>query len=132
MRTMEQRKEIEELVAQVDELENVRKKQAHKIKHLKDEVELTSQQTQEKRLVSDNAVQALSSELRTSKNALNAIQNREKQVLSLPHYHVSVINSQSSESKKIIKNCFIFLLANFTTGMHVRDEINIVLTTSSC
>lgn len=94
MRTMEQRKEIEELVAQVDELENVRKKQAHKIKHLKDEVELTSQQTQEKRLVSDNAVQALSSELRTSKNALNAIQNREKQVLSLPHYHVSVINSQ--------------------------------------
>lgn len=91
---MEQRKEIEELVAQVDELENVRKKQAHKIKHLKDEVELTSQQTQEKRLVSDNAVQALSSELRTSKNALNAIQNREKQVLSLPHYHVSVINSQ--------------------------------------
>ena len=94
MRTMEQRKEIEELVAQVDELENVRKKQAHKIKHLKDEVELTSQQTQEKRLVSDNAVQALSSELRTSKNALNAIQNREKQVLSPPHYHVSVINSQ--------------------------------------
>lgn len=94
MRTMEQRKEIEELVAQVDELENVRKKQAHKIKHLKDEVELTSQQTQEKRLVSDNAVQALSSELRTSKNALNAIQNREKQVLSLPHHHVSVINSQ--------------------------------------
>lgn len=91
---MEQRKEIEELVAQVDELENVRKKQAHKIKHLKDEVELTSQQTQEKRLVSDNAVQALSSELRTSKNALNAIQNREKQVLSLPHYHLSVINSQ--------------------------------------
>ncbi|XP_022332635.2 coiled-coil domain-containing protein 170-like [Crassostrea virginica] len=81
MRTMEQRKEIEELVAQVDELENVRKKQAHKIKHLKDEVELTSQQTQEKRLVSDNAVQALSSELRTSKNALNAIQNREKQLL---------------------------------------------------
>uniref|UniRef100_A0A8W8I947 Coiled-coil domain-containing protein 170 n=3 Tax=Magallana gigas TaxID=29159 RepID=A0A8W8I947_MAGGI len=81
MRTMEQRKEIEELVAQVDELENVRKKQSHKIKHLKDEVEMSSQQNQEKRLVSDNAVQALSSELRTSKNALNAIQNREKQLL---------------------------------------------------
>uniref|UniRef100_K1Q8J9 Coiled-coil domain-containing protein C6orf97 n=1 Tax=Magallana gigas TaxID=29159 RepID=K1Q8J9_MAGGI len=81
MRTMEQRKEIEELVAQVDELENVRKKQSHKIKHLKDEVEMSSQQNQEKRLVSDNAVQALSSELRTSKNALNSIQNREKQLL---------------------------------------------------
>lgn len=81
MRTMEQRKEIEELVAQVEELENVRKKQFHKIKHLKDEVEMSSQQNQEKRLVSDNAVQALSSELRTSKNALNAIQNREKQVI---------------------------------------------------
>lgn len=81
MRTMEQRKEIEELVAQVEELENVRKKQSHKIKHLKDEVEMSSQQNQEKRLVSDNAVQALSSELRTSKNALNAIQNREKQLL---------------------------------------------------
>ncbi|XP_062614112.1 coiled-coil domain-containing protein 170-like [Saccostrea cucullata] len=81
MRTMEQRKEIEELVAQVEELEDVRKKQANKIKHLKDEIEISTQQGQEKRLVSDNAVQALSSELRTSKNALNAIQNREKQLL---------------------------------------------------
>jgi predicted methyltransferase MtxX (methanogen marker protein 4) len=77
---MEQKREIEELVAQVEELEDVRKKQSHKIKNLKDEVEVSSQHHQEKRLVSDNAVQALSSELRTSKNALNAIQNREKQV----------------------------------------------------
>ncbi|KAK3093737.1 hypothetical protein FSP39_019476 [Pinctada imbricata] len=81
MRTLEQRKEIEELVAQVDELEDVRKRQSSKIRHLKEEVDATNVDTAEKRVVSENAVQALSSELRTTKNALNAIQTREKQLL---------------------------------------------------
>ena len=67
-------------MAQINELEEVRKRQSHKIKTLKDEWDVTTHETQEKRLVSENAVQALSSELRTTKNALNSMQNREKQV----------------------------------------------------
>ena len=80
VRTLEQRKEIEELSAQVAELEQLRKKQARKIHELKSEVDTTIHSSDENRVVADNAVQALSSELRTTKAALMAIQNREKAV----------------------------------------------------
>ena len=82
VRTLEQRKEIEELSAQVAELEQLRKKQARKIHELKSEVDTTIHSSDENRVVADNAVQALSSELRTTKAALMAIQNREKAVSS--------------------------------------------------
>lgn len=81
IRTMEQRKEIEELSLQVDEMEKLRSHQAHKISKLKNSVNYQESESQEKRVIADNAVQALSSELRTTKNALIAIQNREKQLL---------------------------------------------------
>ncbi|XP_033736128.1 coiled-coil domain-containing protein 170-like [Pecten maximus] len=81
IRTLEQRKEIEELCAQVEELEKLRSRQASKISKLKSSVDLQENESQEKRVIADNAVQALSSELRTTKNALIAIQNREKQLL---------------------------------------------------
>ncbi|XP_060072809.1 coiled-coil domain-containing protein 170-like [Ylistrum balloti] len=81
IRTLEQRKEIEELSAQVEELEKLRSRQAHKISKLKSSVDLQESESQEKRVIADNAVHALSSELRTTKNALIAIQNREKQLL---------------------------------------------------
>ena len=83
MRTLEQRKEIEELSAQVAELEQLRKKQGRKIHELKSEVDTTIHSSDENRVVADNAVQALSSELRTTKAALMAIQNREKAVSNL-------------------------------------------------
>lgn len=81
LRTMEQRQEIEELVKQVTELEDVRKRQARKIGALKEEHTMFESSFQEKNVVADNAVQALSSELRTTKNSLQSIQNREKQLL---------------------------------------------------
>lgn len=81
MRTMEQRSEVEELARQVEQLEEVRRKQARKIMTLKEEVAAADSQTQEKRVVADNAVHALSSELRTTKNALESIKYREKQLL---------------------------------------------------
>ncbi|KAL3873318.1 hypothetical protein ACJMK2_036450 [Sinanodonta woodiana] len=81
IRTIEQRKEIEELVNQVNELESLRKKQARKIGDLKEEISHQGQNSEEKRVVADNAVQALSSELKTTKNALHVIQNREKQLV---------------------------------------------------
>ncbi|XP_069117841.1 coiled-coil domain-containing protein 170-like [Argopecten irradians] len=81
IRTLEQRKEIEELCAQVEELEKLRSRQAHKISKLKSSVDIQESESQEKRVIADNAVHALSSELKTTKNALIAIQNREKQLL---------------------------------------------------
>lgn len=81
MRTMEQRKDVEELAKQVDELEEVRRKQARKISAMKEEISANETQIQEKQVVADNAVQALSSELRTTKNALESIKYREKQLL---------------------------------------------------
>ncbi|KAH3851320.1 hypothetical protein DPMN_093800 [Dreissena polymorpha] len=81
VRTLEQRKELEELAKTVDELEKLRRKQASKIRELKSEIDTSNQASQEKRVVADNAVQALTSELRTTKTALSTIQSREKQLL---------------------------------------------------
>ena len=61
-------------------MEHLRKKQARKIYELKSEVDSSQHSSQENRVVADNAVQALSSELRTTKAALMAVQNREKAV----------------------------------------------------
>lgn len=80
VRSLEQKKEMEDLVQQVEELERIRQKQAKKIANLKEEVEIQDQNSQEKRVVSDNAVHALSSELRTTKNALDVVTSREKTV----------------------------------------------------
>lgn len=80
---MEQRQEIEELVKQVEELEEVRKRQARKIGALKEEHCVYESSSKEKHVVADNAVQALSSELRTTKNSLMSTQNREKEVCLL-------------------------------------------------
>ncbi|XP_052769958.1 coiled-coil domain-containing protein 170-like isoform X1 [Mya arenaria] len=79
--TLEQRKEAEELAKTVEELEKLRRKQAHKIRELKTEINSSNHSSQENRVVADNAVQALTSELRTTKAALTAIQNREKALL---------------------------------------------------
>ncbi|XP_045163398.2 coiled-coil domain-containing protein 170-like isoform X2 [Mercenaria mercenaria] len=81
VRTLEQRKETEELALQVQELEKLRRKQAHKIRELKHEIDSTTTTSQENRVVADNAVQALSSELKTTKTALLTIQQREKQLI---------------------------------------------------
>ena len=80
MRTLEQRKDIEELAKQVEELETVRRRQTHKINELRSECKDHTSSCQEKQVVSENAVQALSGELRSTKNTLEVIQHREKQV----------------------------------------------------
>ncbi|XP_060552533.1 coiled-coil domain-containing protein 170-like isoform X1 [Ruditapes philippinarum] len=85
VRTLEQRKETEELANQVQELEKLRRKQAHKIRELKMEIDSTTTSSQENRVVADNAVQALSSELKTTKTALSTIQQREKQLIDFRH-----------------------------------------------
>ncbi|KAH9514836.1 hypothetical protein Btru_023757 [Bulinus truncatus] len=81
IRTLEQRKDLEELARQVEELEEVRKRQSRKISELKSTVDNTETTFQEKKVASENAVQALSSELRTTKNALDTLKYREKQLV---------------------------------------------------
>ncbi|KAL8608648.1 hypothetical protein ACOMHN_002877 [Nucella lapillus] len=79
--TLEQRKDMAELATQLEELEDLRKKQAGKLTVLKVEAASTETELTDKLVVADNAVQALSSELRTTKTALNEIQYKEKQLL---------------------------------------------------
>lgn len=67
----------------MEDLEKLRRKQAHKIRELKTEIDSSNQTSQENRVVADNAVQALTSELKTTKTALSTIQGREKQVSKL-------------------------------------------------
>ncbi|XP_059161028.1 coiled-coil domain-containing protein 170-like [Physella acuta] len=81
VRTLEQQKDIQELARQIDELEEVRKRQSKKISELKSSVDTNELTLQEKRVASENAVQALSSELRTTKNALDNLKYREKQLI---------------------------------------------------
>lgn len=81
VRTLEQRKDIEELAKQVEELEEIRKRQGHKIGELKHGLSETEGTFQDRSVASENAVQALSSELRTTKNALDKLKYNEKQLL---------------------------------------------------
>lgn len=104
MRTMEQRQEIDELVKQVEELEEVRKRQARKIGALKNEHSSYESSSREKNVVADNAVQALSSELRTTKNSLQTTHNREKQVsVILTSIFLRIPYSQHTNREKQVK-----------------------------
>ena len=62
------------------QLEHVRQKQTVKLANLKDEIEVTNFKLTEKRDVAHNTVHSLSSELRTTKAALQEITQRERQV----------------------------------------------------
>nr|KAG5702123.1 hypothetical protein BaRGS_010389 [Batillaria attramentaria] len=121
MRTMEQRSEVEELARQVEELEEVRRKQARKISTLKGEVATTESQTQEKQVVADNAVHALSSELRTTKNALDSIKYREKQLLDFRNVVARMlgldVNTLAIPDYEIITRLEKLIKAHHTTAL---------------
>lgn len=82
-RALAQEQELDSLEAKVGQLEHVRQKQASKISNLKDEVEMTTSEVERKRSSVQNTVQALSSELRTTKLALDEVTKRERQLLDL-------------------------------------------------
>ena len=65
----------------LEKLERVRQKQAQKISHLRDEVGERDKDFGDKRAVAENAVQALSSELRTTKEALNETRRKERSLV---------------------------------------------------
>lgn len=80
---MEQNREIEDLEQNITELEKIRHKQAKKIATMKHHVTGFTQEVEEKRTISENTVQALSDELRTTKARLDDTAQRERQLVDL-------------------------------------------------
>ena len=123
MRTIEQRKDVEELARQVAELEEERKKQARKISHLKEEMAVSDSQTQEKSVVAENAVQALSSELRTTKNALDQLKYREKEVrLAATAFSLVNLEFQIAYYPSVMLKCSKLLKTHFEGSHTFRTE----------
>jgi hypothetical protein len=67
-------------LSQINELEREKEKQLNKIMKLKEDVELANRDASKVRLSSDDAVAALSQELRQFKVDLDRLKLREKQV----------------------------------------------------
>ena len=79
-RTLEQEKAIGDLENKVGHLERIRENQASKISGLKENLETTVDEITVKKESINNTIQALSSELRTTKVALEELTKRERQV----------------------------------------------------
>ena len=79
-RTIEAEHELEALESKVGQLERVREKQAKKIEGLKGNLEYKDAEVANKKQSINNTIQALSSELRTTKAALDEVTKHERQV----------------------------------------------------
>ena len=77
---MEQERELENLEAKVGQLEHVRHRQARKIATIKDNLSEKEEHSEKSRSITQNTIHALTSELRTTKQALDEITQRERQV----------------------------------------------------
>lgn len=72
----------EKLEARLGQLDKIRQKQAKKISVLKDEVNVTETGGEDRIGKAEGAIQALSSELKTTKQLLEDMSKRERQVRS--------------------------------------------------
>ena len=77
---MDQDKEIRRLLEDLDKLQTIRDKQAVKISSLQDKIHSVDDQANRSLLSSDNAVRALSNEVRFLKSSLEQITEREHRV----------------------------------------------------
>jgi ABC-type transporter Mla subunit MlaD len=77
---LERDKDLEHLQIRVVELERVRSEQASKIASLLGNVDDVNREFTDKREVANNTIAALTSELRTTRTALDDTQKREQQV----------------------------------------------------
>lgn len=82
-RMLESDKRIEQLELKIAQLEELRDRQASKIASLQNLVKGNVHQTSKKDEVSSNTIQALTSELRTTKQSLEETTKREHQLLEL-------------------------------------------------
>ena len=79
-RTLEAEGHIECLETKVDQLQNVRQKQAEKISLLRTDAELKADHLASSLEAANTTVQALTRELKTTKSAFEESSKREKQV----------------------------------------------------
>lgn len=70
----------EKLEAKLGQLDKIRQKQAKKITTLKDEANVTESGGEERIGKAERAIQALSSELKTTKQLMEDMSQRERQV----------------------------------------------------
>ena len=84
---MAQENEIENLEAKVGQLETVRQRQASKLHNMKDSLDGTLSKFDEKKSQTQHTIQALSSELRTTKQSLEDITNRERAVRYVYYFY---------------------------------------------
>ena len=82
-RSLEAENALDHLESKVGQLERVRQKQAKKIATLKEDFNMKDSEITMKKQSINNTIQALSSELKTTKAALDEITKRERQVSSL-------------------------------------------------
>ena len=82
-RSLEAENAIDQLESKVGQLERVRQKQAKKIATLKEDFTVKDSEISMKKQSINNTIQALSSELKTTKAALDEITKRERQVKKL-------------------------------------------------
>ncbi|CAF3690001.1 unnamed protein product [Rotaria socialis] len=80
-RLVDQDKEIRRLLEDVDKLQNIRDKQAVKLSNLQDKIHSVDDEANRSLLSSDNAVRALSNEVRFLKSSLEQITEREHRLL---------------------------------------------------
>lgn len=79
-RSLEAESAIDQLETKVGQLERVRQKQAKKLANLKEEFSQKDNEISIKKQSINNTIQALSSELKTTKAALDEVTKRERQV----------------------------------------------------
>lgn len=84
-KSLQSEQRITELEARIAELEAVRGQQSDKIASLKDLVKSNSGHTAKKDEIAANTIKALTSELRTTKQALEETSKRENQVKLYKH-----------------------------------------------
>lgn len=115
-RTMEQERELENLETKVGQLEHVRQRQSRKIAHIKNEIDEKDGHMENTRGVTQNTIQALTSELRTTKLALDEITQRERQLLDLRQVVARMlgldVNSLAVPDFEIISRLEKLILAN--------------------
>ena len=82
-----QRAEIGRLQTELSRLDDVRQQQQTSIEQLNATVDRTGEEQSRRRDQASHTIHALTSELRTTKQALDDTAKRERQVLLLPHVY---------------------------------------------
>ncbi len=122
MRTGDQEKEVRQLRSRIEELEASKEKLCIKIAKLRDEKDMASSEVCQTRTSSDQTVNALSHELRCTKQDLEKTASREKQLLDF--------RSEIHNSSKILLLLLLLLFEknNIIITITISSDLKISIT----